>query len=191
MTRQPQTLTLEKSRARLQAKAARAAARDGAAGAELIRRWPAARFAGQSVAGFWPIKDEIDVRPLMGALHDAGHDLYLPAIKRAAHPLILRRWSPSEALIKGPFNTREPAKSAPTGDPQIVLVPLLAFTARGDRLGYGGGFYDRTLAALSQRGPVFACGVAYAAQEAASLPVGAHDRKLDGVLTEAGFTDFR
>ena len=191
MSKALKTLTHEKSRARLQAKAVRAAAHDGAAGLELIHHWPAARFAGQSVAGFWPIKDEIDVRPLIGALHDAGHDLYLPAVKRAAHPLIMRRWSLGEALIKGPFNTREPVKSAPEGDPQIVLVPLLAFNSAGDRLGYGGGFYDRTLAALSQRGPVFACGVAYAAQEAASLPVGAHDRKLDGVLTEAGFTDFR
>ena len=74
--------------------------------------------------------------------------------------------------------------------PDVVLMPLLAFTANGDRLGYGGGFYDRSLAQIKQTGDVFACGVAHAAQEAVSLPTGEYDMKLDGVLTEQYFKDF-
>ena len=74
--------------------------------------------------------------------------------------------------------------------PQLIFVPLLAFTANGERLGYGGGYYDRTLASLRQKNEVFACGVAYAGQEVESLPTDAHDAKLDGILTEDGFKAF-
>ena len=181
----------EKTRARLQAKSIRAAAHNAAAGVELIKHWPAQRFRGRSVAGFWPIKDEIDPRPLMTAIHESGSALFLPAIKRAAHPLIMRSYAPGDALVSGAYNTKEPTRSQVQGYPDVVLVPLLAFTPSGDRLGYGGGYYDRTLQALSQRGSVFACGVAYAAQEAPILPTGPYDRPLDAILTERGFTEFK
>jgi len=74
--------------------------------------------------------------------------------------------------------------------PSLILVPLLAFTKRGERLGYGGGYYDRTLQALRSKGEVFACGVAYAGQEVESLPTDVHDERLDGILTETGFKAF-
>ena len=180
----------QKARARLQAKAKRAEAQDPAAAYELIQHFPAPQFRKAVVSGFWPIGDELDIRPLLGALHDMGHRLALPCTPRVGLPLVLREWSPTDTLIKGSFNTREPAKSQPEIRPDVVLLPLLAFTASGMRLGYGGGFYDRTLAKLKSEGDVFACGVAYAAQEAAHLPTDEYDSPLDAILTEKEFRVF-
>lgn len=88
------------------------------------------------------------------------------------------------------YGVSYPAKGE-TLTPQVVLVPLLAFTAAGQRLGYGGGYYDRTLSGLRSQGDVFACGVAYAGQEVADLPTDKHDADLDGILTEKEFRTFR
>lgn len=180
----------QKARARLQAKAKRAAAQDPSAACELIRHFPAPKFRGAVVSGFWPIGDELDVRPLLNVLHDTGHRLALPCTPRVGLPLILREWTPNDKLVKGSFKTREPATSRPEIQPDLVLLPLLAFTASGMRLGYGGGFYDRTLAKLKSEGEVFACGVAYAAQEAAHLPTDTYDSPLDAILTEKEFRMF-
>lgn len=180
----------QKARARLQAKAKRREAINPGASIELIRNFPALRFRGTVISGFWPIGDEIDVRPLLDALQSMGHTLALPCTPRVGHPLILRRWASTDRLKKGAFNTREPLSSAPEIRPDVVLLPLLAFTASGMRLGYGGGFYDRTLAKLKSEGDVFACGIAYAAQEAAHLPTDAYDHPLDGMLTEKEFRVF-
>lgn len=183
-------ITLEKSRARLQAKQRRAEVHDAALGFELLNHFPAARFRGRLIGGFWPLAGEIDVRPLLEACHDAGHKLALPCTPRKGHPLIFRRWKPTHHLKAGPYNTREPFPEQLEVFPELVFVPLLAFTKHGERLGYGGGFYDRTLAVLKSRHDVFACGVAYAGQEAVSLPTDEFDHRLDGILTEHYFKDF-
>lgn len=180
----------QKTRARLQAKQAREAAFDSAAGIELIRNFPAGRFKGATIAGFWPLKGEINVIPLLSALYDLGHKLALPCTPRVGNPLIMRAWSPGDKLKVGSFDTREPFSNKPEMRPHIVLMPLLAFTDRGERLGYGGGFYDRTLATLRASGDVFTCGVAFAGQKAASLPTDQYDQRLDAILTESYFKEF-
>jgi len=183
-------IAFQKTRARGAAKAVRALCCLPHAGPELIRHWPAADMRGKSVAGFWPIKDEIDVRPLMDALADAGHSVCLPRIVRKAHPLEFRRYAPGDALKGGPYGTAEPFKTAPLITPQIVLLPLLAFSNAGERLGYGGGFYDRTIAALRENGDVLACGVAYAGQQSSDIPTDQYDQRLDAILTPSGFRKF-
>jgi len=114
----------------------------------------------------------------------------LPCTPRKGHPLTFRSWTPDDALKAGPYGTREPYPEKDVVLPSLVLVPLLAFTKQGLRLGYGGGVYDRTLAKLKESGEVFACGIAYAAQEAASLPVDKYDYPLDGILTDQYFKAF-
>lgn len=184
-------IDMEKSRARLQAKAVRAAAHEAAAGAELIGHFPAGRFReSKIIGGFWPIQSEINVLPLLEALEGMGHILALPCTPRTGKPLTFRRWAFGGKLKTGPHNTREPFPEAPELFPDLVLVPLLAFTQTGDRLGYGGGFYDRTLEKLRKTRDVFACGVAYAAQQADHLPIGPYDAPLSGMLTDQYFKEF-
>lgn len=140
--------------------------------------------AGAVVAGYWPMRGEIDVLPLLGALSQRGQVTALPAVIGRKEPLVFRRWAPGEPLEEGLYGTRHPAASAAVVRPVCLLVPLLAFDRKGIRLGYGGGFYDRTLAALRAVGPVVAVGVAYAGQEVESLPAEPHDERLDWVVTE-------
>jgi len=142
------------------------------------------------MAGYWPLSGEIDIRPLLQALAAMGETLSLPCTPRKAHPLRFRRWHPDDTLKAGPYNTREPYPDHAEVQPTLVFVPLLAFTESGERLGYGGGFYDRTLSTLAETGPVFACGVAYDGQKAHTLPTGPYDVRLDAVLTETGFRKF-
>ncbi|MFZ6763667.1 5-formyltetrahydrofolate cyclo-ligase [Pseudoroseomonas sp. WGS1072] len=139
---------------------------------------------GAVVGGFWPMGAEIDIRPLLHALAARGHVLALPVTPPRGRPLLFRRWRPGEALVPGRFGTSVPAESAGTAVPDWLLVPLLAFDRRGLRLGYGGGYYDRTLAALPA---ATAIGVGYTAQEVASVPAGPNDRPLAGIATERGY----
>lgn len=141
------------------------------------------------IAGFWPIRDEIDVRPLMAALADAGHPLALPVIG-ADGKLLFRMWAPGEALVPAGFGTSEPGPDRPACDPAALLVPLAAFDRTGARLGYGKGHYDGAIARLSARGPLRTVGVAFAVQEVDEVPMEPHDRRLDAVLTEAGLMRF-
>jgi len=134
---------------------------------------------GQIVAGFWPLPGEIDIRPLLLALAGRGHTLCLPATPPRGQPLTFRRWQPGDRLIPEPFGTARPEGEIIT--PDVLLVPLLAFDRNGHRLGYGGGFYDRTLPTLP--GPQ-TIGCAFAAQEVASVPVGAGDWVIDAIATE-------
>lgn len=185
----------QKSRARLQAKQKRAQVHNGLGhrfegGVALIEHFPAVQFRRAIIGGYWPLPGEIDIRPLLGMCHEAGHALSLPTTPRKGYPLTFRRWKPSHRLKSGAYNTKEPYPEQPEVKPSLVLVPLLAFTQYGERLGYGGGFYDRTLTALKSGHDVFACGVAYAGQEAATLPTDQHDQRLDGILTEAYFKAF-
>jgi 5-formyltetrahydrofolate cyclo-ligase len=143
---------------------------------------------GTVAAAYWPLGDEIDPRPLMAALHERGLRLALPAIRAAGQPLDFRAWRPGDALQAGGFGTQEPAATAPSVAPSVLLVPLLAFDAAGYRLGYGGGFYDRSLARLrapgDAGGDTLAVGLAYADQQVAAVPREATDQPLDLVVTE-------
>jgi 5-formyltetrahydrofolate cyclo-ligase len=141
--------------------------------------------AGVPVAGFWPIQDEIDIRPLLSALHERGHPLALPVTGRRGEPLIFRAWRPGAPLLPGRFGTSHPEGAILA--PAVFLIPLLAFDRAGNRLGYGGGFYDRTLP-LSPRALRIGC--AFAAQELDSVPTGPYDQRLHAVVTEAGLRQF-
>jgi 5-formyltetrahydrofolate cyclo-ligase len=136
---------------------------------------------GAIVSGFWPIGEEIDIRPLLHALHDRGHAIVLPVTPRRGESLTFRSWQPGDVLIPEKFGTMRPIGAAQV--PDMLLIPLLAFDAAGHRLGYGGGFYDRTLAALPGR---FRLGCAFAAQQVDEVPSGPYDMLLDAVATENG-----
>lgn len=138
---------------------------------------------GALVAGFWPMGAEIDIRPLLQRLEQAGHRLALPVTPPRGAPLEFRLWRFGEALRPGRFGTSVPG-GGEVVRPDWLLVPLLAFDRRGARLGYGGGYYDRSLAGLPD---AQAIGVAFAGQEVAAVPTGAYDRPLAGIATEAGF----
>ncbi len=139
------------------------------------------------VAFYWPMGDEADPRMLAQALAARGHGLALPVVVARDRPLLFRRWRPGDTLTAHRFGMNEPHSAAPDVKPDVLLVPLLAFDAHGHRLGYGGGFYDRTLAALTKARSV---GVAYAGQETDDLPRQAHDHPLDMMVTENGLRRF-
>jgi 5-formyltetrahydrofolate cyclo-ligase len=145
---------------------------------------------GAVVAGYWPTRDEADPRELMEALAARGATLTMPRIEDRNAALSFRRWSKGDPLVDNRHAIREPLAEAPRVSPNLVLVPLLAFDATGHRLGYGGGYYDRTLAGLRAAGPVTAIGVAYAGQEIAAVPHEANDQRLDMILTELGLRRF-
>jgi 5-formyltetrahydrofolate cyclo-ligase len=137
------------------------------------------------VSGYLPIRTEIDPRPAMGRLHEGGARLCVPVIEGPGRPLRFREWRPDSALEPGPFGAAVPTDGEWL-TPDALIVPLLAFDRRMFRLGYGGGFYDRTLAGLREGGPVRAIGLAYGAQEVEAVPVEATDIPLDAVATERG-----
>lgn len=141
--------------------------------------------AGAAVSCYWPMGSEIDTRPLMAALHERGHAVGLPVMEGQGLPLLFRAWSPGTTLEPGGFGTQIPGSEADEVIPDYLLVPLLAFDRAGFRLGYGGGFYDRTLQKLRDSGPRLAIGVAYADQELPSVPREATDERLDWIVTEA------
>ena len=138
----------------------------------------------QAVSGYWPMADEIDVRPLMARLHGQGRTVALPVVAGAKEPLVFRRWQPETPLEEGPFGTLHPGPDQREVTPGVLLVPLLAFDDKGFRLGWGGGYYDRTLARLRASGPVNAVGVAYHAQQVDSVPHTSDDQPLDMVVTD-------
>jgi 5-formyltetrahydrofolate cyclo-ligase len=133
------------------------------------------------IGGFWPIDNEIDVRVLLETLHVRGHPLALPETLSPGEALIFRAWQPGDELVAGRFGTWHP--TGPILQPDFILVPLLAFDRAGNRLGYGAGYYDRTLSELAG---AYHLGCGYAAQEVPRVPTGPHDQKLHAVATEAG-----
>lgn len=141
---------------------------------------------GLTIAGYCPKGDEADVIPALSALSAAGHTTALPVVTGRAWPLMFRLWRPGHPLVPGAFGVMEPMGDAPVAQPDIVLTPLLAFDGAGYRLGYGGGFYDRTLEVLRAEAPTLAVGIGYAGQGVDKLPIDAYDQRLDWIVTEQG-----
>lgn len=142
--------------------------------------------AGTVVAGYWPMGDELDPRPLMAALAALGCRLALPVVAARATPLAFRAFAFGDPLEPGAHGTVHPAGAALPVIPQLLLVPLLAFDRECFRLGYGGGYYDRTLENLRKSAQVRAIGLAFAAQEVSAVPHDGHDQPLDAIATEHG-----
>ncbi len=140
--------------------------------------------SGAKISGYAAIGDELDPSALLHVLAAQGHAIALPVTIAKGKPLIFRSWQPGAPLIEGSFNVPEPGEDAPELTPGIVLTPVLAFDARGRRLGYGAGYYDRTLAALRRAGKVIAVGVAFDIQEVEATPMNENDQILDWVVTE-------
>lgn len=145
---------------------------------------------GAVVAGYIPIRDEIDIRPVLRRLRGMGHEIALPRIVRSGVPLRFAVWEAGAELVPGPFGTVHPPADALAVLPDVVIVPLLAFDRGGYRLGYGGGYYDRTLAELRRHRAVTAVGVAFAEQEVAAIPRDRHDQRLDWVVTDREAIEF-
>jgi 5-formyltetrahydrofolate cyclo-ligase len=170
--------------------------REGLGGAERIRAATAVagqglQFLGQvanttTVSGFAALPDELSAGPLLERLAWDGYRLALPTVQGKGRPLLFRAWAPGDAMDEGVWGIAEPKADKVVVEPDILLVPLLAFDRRGWRLGYGGGFYDRTLAALRARRPIAAVGLAYDEQQVDAVPYLDYDQRLDWVLTPSG-----
>jgi 5-formyltetrahydrofolate cyclo-ligase len=145
--------------------------------------WPAINSV---VAGYSPIGSEIDPRPLMELFHCEQVRLGLPVMQGGREPLEFRQWRPDDALITGSFGVDEPAETSAVLQPSLVLAPLVAADKQGGRLGYGKGYYDRTICKLRAAGPVLIVGLAYADQIFDRVPTGRHDQRLDWIVTELG-----
>jgi 5,10-methenyltetrahydrofolate synthetase len=141
-------------------------------------------LAGRVVAGYWPIRGEPDLRGWLAAQHRAGAVTALPLVETPAAPLVFRRWSPETRMVRGHWNIPVPPPEAEAVTPEIVLAPLVGWDGAGFRLGYGGGYFDRTLAALRPR--PFAIGVGMQAARLATIFPQPHDVVLDAVVTEEG-----
>ena len=193
LTAPPASLVLDKSELRQSAFARRSAlaaeeapaAAGACAAAHLLAH--AAIAAETVVSAYWPMGDELDPRPLIQQLHAKGISICLPVVVGKGLALAFRRWTPATRFVPGGFKTMVPSPEEPEMVPSLLVVPLLAFDAAGYRLGYGGGFYDRTLAKLRAGGePVTAVGFAYAGQEVPSVPHADYDQRLDWLASEQG-----
>lgn len=136
------------------------------------------------VSAYWPMGSEADIYPIAEFLHARGFGLALPVVTGKGRPLTFRAWTPGHELAYGVWNIPVPPETAPAVTPQALLVPLLAFDESGYRLGYGGGFYDRTLHGLRAEGRPLAIGMGYACQKLDSVPHTDWDERLDIVVTE-------
>ena len=181
------TLTEIKARARADAFAARAVAHARGQGqaAEILADY-LAPHRNRPLSGYMAMRTEID--PL-GAMTAHQGPVGVPVILGKGQPLRFREWAPGCALVEGAFKALIPAEGAWI-EPEILIVPLVAFDARGYRLGYGGGFYDRTLEGLRARRPTLAIGFAFAAQELPEVPIEPTDQRLDAIVTEEGVREF-
>ncbi|MEO0670101.1 MAG: 5-formyltetrahydrofolate cyclo-ligase [Pseudomonadota bacterium] len=178
-------LGAEKARVRKVAFAARKDAHAaGHAGASGVLSSVLAGYRGVPLAGYMPIRTEIDPLPAMAEAAAHG-PVAVPVIEGAGLPLRFSRWVPDGPLRDGPFGAQVPEVDDFL-EPEIVIVPLVAFTATGGRLGYGGGFYDRTLEGLRACRATLAIGFAYAAQQLDAVPLEATDQRLDMIITERG-----
>ena len=147
--------------------------------------------ARRSLSAYLPVRAEFDVTPILRHAHARGCQTCLPVVPGRGRPLLFRRWAPGDPLVEGRFGIAVPPQEADTLEPEILLVPLLAFDDDGYRLGYGGGFYDRTLASRRAQAPgTLAVGVAFSGQRVERVPRGTEDERLDWILTEVGARRF-
>ena len=165
--------------------------RQAAAESIAARAFPLPVAQGTVVSGFMPLKSEINPLPLMQRLAAAGASLALPVIAARGKPLTMRAWQFGAPLDRGQWGIREPKADAPEVEPDILLVPLLAFDRAGFRIGYGAGYYDMTIRRLRGLNAVVAVGIAFAAQEVPKVPTTERDERLDLVLTEGEVIDLR
>jgi 5-formyltetrahydrofolate cyclo-ligase len=142
--------------------------------------------AQATVSGFASLPEELNVWPLLRRLHGQGVPLALPLVEGKGKPLSFRAWTPGDAMDRGVWGIPQPKVDKAVLEPDILLVPLLAFDRTGRRLGYGGGFYDRTLAGLRARKPIVAVGLAYDEQRVDAVPHLDYDQRVDWVLTPSG-----
>lgn len=142
--------------------------------------------AGTIVSAFAPMPDELRIWPLLRRLHGDGFRLALPVMQGKRKPLLFRAWTPGDAMSRAVWGISEPTADKPALQPDILIVPLLAFDRAGWRLGYGGGFYDRTLLELRARQAVVAIGIGYDEQEVDAVPHLDYDQRLDWVLRPSG-----
>ena len=146
---------------------------------------------GTVISGFWPMRSEVDVRPMMNALHERGARLCLPAILDKT-TIVFREWAPQVAMVDMGFGTMGPGPQTEVLDPAIMLVPLAAFDARGHRIGYGAGYYDRAIDKLQKRGArPRLIGIAFECQEVPLVPDEPHDVIMPEILTERGIREFQ
>ena len=184
------SLAEEKAAARKAAFARRKASHDPDRAAQAIVHLMSALLPhkGKTIAGYMPIWTEVTPVPAMAAMAAFG-PIVVPVIQGAGKPLKFREWTPTCEMEEGEFGASIP-KSGGFLDPDVLIVPMVAFDNSGARLGYGGGFYDRSLAELTAKKPVLAIGYAYAGQEAGQLPREDTDQLLDALVTEVGITIF-
>lgn len=145
-----------------------------------------------SIAGYRAIRGEMDIMPIFQTAMRYQRETYLPRVVEKNTPLAFHQWGVGMPLTRHPLGMEEPHSENAQATPDIVLVPLLAFDGDGYRLGYGAGFYDRTMAALreAEEIPPLFIGVGYNSQEVERVPTGTHDQPLDGVITEHGVSMF-
>jgi 5-formyltetrahydrofolate cyclo-ligase len=161
------------------------AAAQAAIDAALTARFPPGSLG--RVAGYWPIQGEFDSRPYLRRTLDAGGAVALPVVVAKATPLDFRDWTPGAPMAPGVWGAEHPAEG-PAVTPHALLIPLVGFDAAGHRLGYGGGFYDRTLAALSPR--PLAIGLGFEIGRLAGFAAAPHDQPMNAIVTEAGAFEF-
>jgi len=138
------------------------------------------------VGAYWPFRREFNVLPVLDRLIAQGFSIALPVVLGKGRPLEFRNWTRATKLASGVYDIPYPAEGEAV-QPKMLIVPLVGFDDEGYRLGYGGGFYDRTLASLATKRAI---GIAYAGQEVAELPCHDHDHPLDSVVTEKGVRHF-
>jgi 5-formyltetrahydrofolate cyclo-ligase len=176
------------ARARATLRRAEAAASSGLAAAEAVSEQVAALLAdfpkATVVAGYWPIGTELDVRHTLSHLDLIGFGCALPVVVAKGESLTFRTWTPQVLMERSGLGILAPAATVPQVDPDVLLVPLLAFDRAGFRLGYGAGFYDRTLERLRRSKSVTAIGIGFAGQEVDSVPRDQYDQPLDWLVTE-------
>ncbi len=181
----------DKSLMRAEMKARRAAlARDWPYAGDALAQTAAGWFAQAGwpqgiVAGYWPVQTEMNPLPLMLQMAERGATLALPVLEGdGALTMSFRAFAPTDPLVSGPFGLSQPASDSPLVEPDLILLPLLGFDDKGTRLGYGGGWYDRTVSAIRAHRQVTCYGIAFAGQQRDDLPSEVHDQPLDAILTD-------
>lgn len=136
------------------------------------------------ISAYWPIRSEVNIEPLMEKLVRNGHFLCLPCVATDGKSLVFRRYRLGDILDTGPYSLPQPMETSEEMQPYVLVVPMLAFSREGNRLGYGKGFYDRTIRSIRKEKPITVIGIAFSDQEVDSIPTEEHDQVMDWIITE-------